>query len=188
MAGKEYKVNEHTFIGDFERFKPEAGVTHLALKQPVRDFQLDWRRYNLVSNYFAEYSSYLFEQKDRAENLISTVLYELVEAMANYAQRNAHMVIKLVTLPQALLFELNTFSAPEKRESLEETIRLINKEDLNNSYFTLLAADKSEEWNQIHFGLVLIAHDYNAQFALSTNSKNNVVTLRVGIKKEEIYS
>ena len=87
-------MDGETFIGDFEKYKPQAGVTHLVLKQPIRDFQLDWRRYNLISNYFAEYCSYLFEQKDKAENLISTVLYELTEAMANYAKRNANIKIK----------------------------------------------------------------------------------------------
>jgi hypothetical protein len=181
-------VGEQIFIGDFEGFKPEAGVTHLAIKQPVRDFQIDWRRYNLVSNYFAEYSSYLFEQKDKAENLISTVLYELIEAMANYAERNANILIKLVTMPQAMVFELSTFSAPDKRESLEETIRLINQEDLNTTYFSLLAANKPDQLQNIHFGLVLIAHDYNAKFALSINSKSNVITLRVAVTKEEMQS
>ncbi len=181
-------MSEQTYIGDFNSFEPKTGVTHIALKQPVRDFQLDWRRYNLISNYFAEYSSYLFEQKDRAENLISTVLYELTEAMAQYAETNANIIIKLSTLQQALVFELATFSAPDKREPLLETIKVINREDLNDTYFSLLASDRSEQLANIHFGLVLIAHDYNAKFALSENTKNNVITLRVAITKEEIYS
>ncbi|MBN1796981.1 MAG: hypothetical protein JW822_00270 [Spirochaetales bacterium] len=181
-------MSEQTYIGDFAKLKTEAGNTHLALKQPVRDFQLDWRRYNLISNYFAEYCSYLFEQKDRAENLISTVLYELAEAMIQYADRNANIVIKLITLQQAVVFELATVSVPDKREELEQTVKLINQEDLNATYFSLLAPDKPQQLANIHFGLVLIAHDYNAKFALSVNTKNNVINLRVAITKEEIYS
>jgi hypothetical protein len=187
-AHKEEILSDLTYIGDFDKLKSQTGITHLALKQPVRDFQLDWRRYNLISNYFAEYSSYLFEQKDRAENLISTVLYELSEAMIQYADRNANIIIKLITLEQAVVFELATFSPPEKREVLEQTIRVINQEDLNTTYFSLLALDRPQEFADIHFGLVLIAHDYNARFALSVNNKNNVITLRASITKEEIYS
>jgi hypothetical protein len=181
-------VSKQTNIGDFDKLTDQTGITHLALKQPVRDFQLDWRRYNLISNYFAEYSSYLFEQKDRAENLISTVLYELTEAVIQYADRNANIVVKLITLEQSVVFELATFSPPDKRETLEQTIRLINQEDLNTTYFSLLAEERPKQLTDIHFGLVLIAHDYNAKFALSVNPKNNVITFRVSIAKEEIYS
>ncbi len=181
-------MSEQIYIGDFTKFKPETGVTHLTIKQPVRDFQLDWRRYNLVSNYFAEYGSYLFEQKDRAENLISTVLYELSESMAHYAERNSGILIKLITFEQIILFELAAFSPPDLRVPLEETVRIINRGDLASVYFSMLSSEKSEDAAKAHFGLVLIAHDYNADMALGVNSKNNATTLRVAIAKEEIYS
>jgi hypothetical protein len=181
-------VSDQAYIGDFNKFKPESGITHLAVKQPVRDFQLDWRRYNLVSNYFAEYGSYLFEQKDRAENLISTVLYELCEAMAHYAERNSSILIKLVTVEETILFELAAFSPPELRAPLEETVRIINREDLASTYLSMLSSEKPGDAGKTHFGLILIAHDYNADMALGVNAKNNATTLRVAVANEEISS
>ncbi len=181
-------MSEQEYIGNFEGLKPGTAVTHLAVKQPVRDFQLDWRRYNLVSNYFAEYSSYLFEQKDRAENLISTVLYELCEAMTHYAERNSGILIKLITTTQMILFELAAFSPPDLRGPLEQTVQAINRKDLSSTYFSLLSSDNHVQEPEIHFGLILIAHDYSANMALGINTKNNATTLRVAIAKEEINS
>lgn len=181
-------MNAETIIGNFENPETREGVTHITVKQPVRDFQLDWRRYNLVSNYFAEYSSFLFEQKDRAENLISTVLYELTEGMARCAEINADILIRLITLDRFIIFELATVSTPEKRTALEETVKIINRNDLDNAYFSIISSDKPEQPSGVYFGFVLIAHDYKGRFALNINPKNNVVTLRVAITKEEIYS
>ncbi len=181
-------MNAQTYIGNFDKLETREGITHITLKQPVRDFQLDWRRYNLVSNYFAEYSSFLFEQKDRAENLISTVLYELIEGLTRCAERNADILIKLVTLGQFLVFELSTISPPENRAALEETVKVINRKDLDDTYFSVIASEKPENPASDYFGLVLIAHDYNGEFALNVNASNNVITLRAAITKEEIYS
>ena len=46
--------------------QPAASGGRISLRLQARDFSRDWRRYNLVANYVAEYASYFFAHKDRA--------------------------------------------------------------------------------------------------------------------------
>ena len=82
-------------VGNFQETEQlQDGHLLARLTLPAQDLQLDWRRFSLVANYLAEYSAYHFEQKDRAENLISSVFYELIERLASSSRREARLDIR----------------------------------------------------------------------------------------------
>jgi hypothetical protein len=165
---------------------PDAGTSggRIALRLPARDFSRDWRRYNLVANYVAEYASYFFAHKDRAENVISSVLYELLEHMASISREDADLALKLESADGAVLFEIATSGAlPETVAPHEALISKLNRGDREGLYRGLL--EKETGGVQGELGLAMVAHDYGA--ALTTRvDPAGAVTLCASIGQEEI--
>jgi hypothetical protein len=174
-------------IGDYQKTEELKGGLLLArLIVPANDFQLDWRRFSLVANYLAEYSAYHFEQKDRAENLISTVFYELIERLAATSRRDARLDIRFSAAAGWLLFELRSSFAAEELTRLRELLGELQAEDGEGYYQRLLAADLETEANRRKLGLAMVAHDYHARLSGLLDAADGSVLLRALVSEEEI--
>ena len=174
-------------IGDFRQTENLQGGRQLArLTLPANDFQLDWRRYSLVANYLAEYSAYFFEQKDRAENLISSVFYELIERLASCSRKEARLDIRFTAASGWLLFELASSFPAEEVASLRQLLGEILGSDVAGYYSRLLASDLETEANRRKLGLAMVAHDYQARLSGVLDDADGSVTLRALVSEGEI--
>jgi hypothetical protein len=173
-------------IGEFRL--PESGevFSHMRIVIPAADFTLDWRRYNLVSNYIAEYSSYHFEQKDKAENLISTVFYELIGYLSSTSKNGSILDIRFSTVEQWLVFEISATLETGEIVSFKELLTEINRSDLDDYYKSVLEEDMEEPHLQKKLGMAMIAHDYRAQLTASLHEENGNATVRALVRQEEI--
>jgi hypothetical protein len=175
-------------IGNFNRPDTEDALSHLRLVVPVKDFVLDWRRYNLVSNYVAEYSAYYFEHKDKAENLISSVPYELIEHMAASSRHEARLDIQFCTTAEWLLFELSSSFSRQELERLRETLKSILEADIESYYTALLEEELEKPATRRVLGLAMVAHDYRAELSAALEGSTGFATLRTRVRREEINS
>jgi hypothetical protein len=175
-------------IGSFDQPEDAKAVLHLRLVVPVRDFSLDWRRYNLVANYLAEYSAYHFEHKDRAENLISTVFYELIEQTVAASRHEARLDLQFCTAGRWLLFDLGSSFPREGIQRLTDTLGELLEADIDDYYTALLEDDLEKPGVRRVLGMAMIAHDYHAQLSASLEPDSGAVTLRARIGQEEIVS
>ena len=164
----------------------EAGPPLMRLLLRVNDFVLDWRRYNLVSNYMAEYSSYFFEQKDRAENLISSVFYELIGHLSSCANPDSRIDIRFSVREGWLLFAISATIPRGELGWLKELLEEIERGDLDASYRSLLEADLSVPAVYRKMGLIMLAHDYRARLSARLDEKEGMATVHAVIRQEEI--
>jgi hypothetical protein len=67
----------------------------IELTFPVHEFQQDWKQCSLLANYIAEYTAYQFDQQERAENIISTIANELLEAIVCLAPDESDLFLHL---------------------------------------------------------------------------------------------
>lgn len=173
-------------IGNFNL--PESGdvLFHMRIVMPAADFMLDWRRYNLVANYIAEYSSYHFEQKDKAENLISTVFYELIGYLSSTSKSGSNLDILFSTFEQWLIFEISATLETGEVVRFKELLTEINQSDLDEYYKSVLEADMEEPHLAKKLGMAMIAHDYNAQLTASLCDGGGNTTVRALVRREEI--
>jgi hypothetical protein len=174
-------------IGDFQN----AGVgaaPHIRLVVPANDFALDWRRYNLIANYIAEYSAYRFEPKDAAENLISSVFYELIEYVVKCSRREAKLDIRLYAGDSLLSFDVASSFSREEVAQLEAFLRELLDRDLDELYRGLLTADLDSTAGRRELGLAMVAHDYHARISASIDEDSGGVTLRALVRMEEFLS
>jgi hypothetical protein len=171
-------------VGNFlepEQLKDGHLLARLTL--PAHDLQLDWRRFSLVANYLAEYSAYHFEQKDRAENLISSVFYELIERLASSSRREARLDIRFAGW---LLFELHSSFPAEELIKLRELLQELQGDDQEAYYRRLLAADLEADANRRKLGLAMVAHDYQARLSGQLDTGDGSVVLRALVGEQEI--
>jgi hypothetical protein len=174
-------------IGNLRESENLQGGKQLArLSLPAGDFHLDWRRYSLVANYLAEYSAYFFEQKDRAENLISTVFYELIERLASCSRGEARLDIRFSAASGWLLFELATSFPAGEVASLRTLLEELLGSDVAGYYGRLLASDLETETNRRKLGLAMVAHDYQARLSGTLDEADGSVTLRALVSEQEI--
>jgi hypothetical protein len=160
--------------------------SRIAVTLPARDFISDWRRYNLVANYIAEYVSYFFEHRDRAENVISSVFYELLEHMTTLSGEDARLATRLLTQSDRVVFEISTSSPrAEALESHRALMKALGSTDIDSFYRALLESPSDGPRPQGELSLAMLAHDYRA--TLSTiEGPSGSVTLHVSLGLEEL--
>jgi hypothetical protein len=174
-------------VGNFlesEQLKDGRLLARLTL--PAQDLQLDWRRFSLVANYLAEYSAYHFEQKDRAENLISSVFYELIERLGSSSLEEARLDIRFSAFAGWMLFELRSSLSAEELSRIRELLAELQGGDREEYYRSLLSADLENEANRHKLGLAMVAHDYNARLSGSLDASDGSVVLRALVGEQEI--
>jgi hypothetical protein len=164
---------------------PKDG-SRIAVTLPARDFIADWRRYNLVANYIAEYVSYFFEHRDRAENVVSSVFYELLEHMATLSREDSRLAVRLLTVEDQVVFEISTSSA--RAETLETHRKLmaeLGSADIDSFYRRILESPTEESVHEGELGLTMIAHDYHARLSTTEDTAGSV-TLLASVGLEEL--
>jgi hypothetical protein len=180
-------LSQAVTVGNFRETEELQGGRLLArLTLPAHDFQLDWRRFSLVANYLAEYSAYHYEQKDRAENLISSIFYELLERLASGSRRDARLDIRFSSFAGFLLFELRSSFPNEELARLRELLAELQASDREGYFRRLLAADLETEVNRRKLGLAMVAHDYHARLSGLLDAGDGSVVLRALVGEEEI--
>jgi hypothetical protein len=173
-------------VGDFSKLDSKNVQPHIRLNLPVHDFMLDWRRCNLVANYIAEYVSYYFEQKDRAENLISSVFYELIEHLVARAQDETTVDIGFSTFEEWLVFEISLCMPSEEVAGLKELLGGLQGKDLDSYYMEILETGMDEVQPKNKMGMVMIAHDYRARFSALFHEGEEPSVIRAFVRQEEI--
>ena len=163
-----------------------TGGRRIAVTLRAKDFASDWRRYNLVANYIAEYASYFFEHRDRAENVISSVFYELLEHMATISREDAGLSVRLRTQDARVIFEISTSSPrPEALDLHRKLLEALGSANIDSLYREILEAPSTDSGQQGKLGLTMLAHDYRAHFS-TTEDQAGAVTLLASIGLEEL--
>jgi hypothetical protein len=172
-------------IGSFQQ--PDTAPSFaFALALPSDDLQQHWRRCNLLANYIAEYVAYQFPQREWAENLISTVANEFLEAIALLAPAASELHIRCFQLPTRLDLELDHGLHPEMVEAytafLAELAGAINE----TRYFALLTSPERPAVAFNQFGLAMLVHDFKARIAARLDPRTQRICVRVSLPTGEI--
>ena len=166
--------------------QPAASAGRISLRLQARDFSRDWRRYNLVANYVAEYASYFFAHKDRAENVISSVLYELLEYIVGMSLDDSELALGLNMHDGRLFFEIATSGAT--REGFgqhQELLADLSQGDLDGLYRRMLVSDSEGQGGRGSLGIAMLAHDYRAEFSTSVDPAG-AVAMSASIGQDEM--
>jgi hypothetical protein len=163
---------------------PPLFAFELAL--PSHDLQRHWRRCNLLANYIAEYVAYQFPQREWAENLISTVTNEFLEAIAQIAPEDTELRIRCLQHPTSFDLELDHSLDPGTADAyaafLAELAGAIN----DTRYFDLLTTTQRPALAFNQFGLAMLVHDFHVRIAARRDPAAGRICVRVSLPTGEI--
>ncbi len=151
----------------------------------VGDLQLEWKRCNMLANYIASYIAYQFKHQERAENLISTIANELLEAVVFLAPQHANLFISCRQFKHGLVLEVKHIIRAEAVQPYLAFVEDLNNEALNQQYLNLLTTESkpAESFNQL--GLLMLAHDFGAHLTTYRGNNSDEICTRIFIAGQE---
>jgi hypothetical protein len=160
----------------------------IELTFPVHDFQSDWKQCSLLANYIAEYTSYQFEQQERAENIISTVTNELLEAIVYLAPTQSDIIICVKHHETGLQLNTSHFVHAELIDAYTTFLAELEPNGTDEPYLNLLTnADTPDRYfNQL--GLMMLSHDFGAHIVRVPSIQPERICTRLFIPNEEFQA
>jgi hypothetical protein len=151
----------------------------------VGDLQAEWKRCNMLANYIAAYLAYQFIHQERAENLISTIANELLEAVVFLAPQHSHLFISCRQFKQGLVLEVKHIIRAEAVRPYLSFLEGLNSDALNQQYLNLLTSESkpAESFNQL--GLLMLAHDFGAHLTTYWGNNSDDICTRIFIAAQE---
>lgn len=150
-----------------------------ALHLDVTDFRHEWSRCNLLANYVGEYVAYQYEQRERAENLISTITNEFLEAIIAVAPNGSLLALQYKQIAGDLAIEAEHDVPADVSSAYLAFLRTMKLEESRQQYFDLLVAEEPVASNFNQLGLMMLAHDFGVQFITEFSPENGRLSIRL---------
>ncbi|MCB0105475.1 MAG: hypothetical protein KDE53_06190 [Caldilineaceae bacterium] len=150
-----------------------------ALKLDVDDFQREWSRCNLLANYAGEYIAYQYTQRERAENLISTITNEFLEAVIAVAPSGSWLSLRYQQIAGDLSIEAEHDVSANIRTVYVNFLNTLKHKENRQHYFELLVAEEpaATQFNQL--GLMMLMHDFNVQFITEFSAEDGRLKIQL---------
>ena len=148
------------------------------------DLRSDWKRVSYLANYYAEYIAYDFPQRERAENLLSTITNEILEAVVHLAPQQTALRLRCTFVGNALTLDIKHHVKPELSPSYVLFVQKLNADNDEQAYLQLLTSKvKPEEYfNQL--GLMIIGYDFNVRLSLNVEQETDQCYTHVDVLDE----
>ena len=165
-------------FGDTARFEPDF---KMEIDLTAADFLTEWKRCNMVANYLADYSAYEYKNREQAENLFSTIINELLEAIARLAETTSVIHFKLQPEDEQLSILVDHECQAPLVPHYADFVQNIGQDSGNALYLELLVNDDlpAPAFNQL--GLAMIVHDFGGRINLEQRGDTPFLCTRVSI-------
>ncbi|MBN1875088.1 MAG: hypothetical protein JXA33_12720 [Anaerolineae bacterium] len=160
---------------------------HFAFELTVQnnDFLTEWQRCNMVANYVADYTAYQFAQRERAENLISTITNELLETVVRVAPGEGDLLLRCVQMETGLLLETYHQVRAAMIAPFRDFIATLNHADLDDLYLTWLTTETQPAMAFNQLGLIMLVHDFGARVEIYWDDPQGHIHIQVFIPNDE---
>ena len=172
-------------IGKFEaETSPPALEFECALE--AGDFNHEWVRCSMLANYVAQYTAYQFVRREWAENLISTVTNDFLEAIIRLTPEKNSITLRCAQYEDNLLLEMVHGLRPELVQPYQIFLNDACTKNTDTLYFQLLTISDRPmpAFNQL--GLIMLVHDFGARLAARLDEATGMVHTRVFISTKEL--
>lgn len=175
-------------IGEFEGSQAGPPAPVLALTLPAADFQAEWKRCDLLANYIGEYTGYEYPHREWAENLVSTVMNELLEAAVRLSPAEAPLQIQCGQAAGQLVLEAGHRVRPELIQPYAAFLTELcgAAAEARTIYFQLLTTAETAGLTFNQLGLAMLVHDFGARLAVRLEAAAGQAQTRVFLPTHEL--
>ena len=175
-------------IGTFDNTALSTPFFAIELLIQAQDILDRWQRCNMLANYIAEYVAYQFPEREWAENLISTVTNEFLEAVACLSPGRAELALRCTQLAGNLLIEFQHSLRPNVIKPYLTFLSELSGTTIDDIYFGLLTATERPELSFNQFGLAMLVHDFHVCIAAQLDDAAGQICILVGVPTKEILA
>ena len=157
----------------------------LAFQFNTQDFSTEWKRLNLLANYVAEYLSYQFARREKAENLLSTITNEVLEAIIHLSPSDAVFSMNFLQFPWGIRLDIDHTVSENLLVDYQTFIAKITQSSGEDMYHNLMIEEvrPSDYFNQL--GLLMLVHDFDTGLAAQPGSTAHQICTQITIPTEE---
>ncbi|NJN15726.1 MAG: hypothetical protein HC822_05305 [Oscillochloris sp.] len=149
------------------------------------DLRQHWERCNMLANYVAGYVAFQFPEREWAENLISTVTNELLEALVLLAPDASDVAFTVRQYADILELQLSHHLRSELASAYAAFLAELQGKEDDRYLEQLRHAERPDPgFNQL--GLLMLAHDFHARFSAYRESSVAPIIVVVSIPTTEI--
>jgi hypothetical protein len=152
------------------------------------DFQTEWKRCNMLANYLADYTAYEYPRRELAENLFSTIINELLEAVARLAALKSVIRFALLPEPGGLAIRVDHEVQHTLASRYRDFVGRISHQVGESLYLSLLTEDQGESNSFNQLGLAMIVHDFGGRIEAEQRGDTPFMCTRVFIPTKELAS
>jgi hypothetical protein len=175
-------------IGTFDKAEAAAPLFAIELLVQAQDIQDRWQRCNMLANYIAEYVAYQFSEREWAENLLSTVTNEFLEAIACLSPRRSELTLRCTQFAGNLMIEIKHSLRPNAIEPYLTFLRELAGAAIDDIYFGLLTATERPEVSFNQFGLAMLVHDFHTRIVAQLDDATGQICIQVDVPTKEILA
>jgi hypothetical protein len=150
-----------------ETNKLSTAPAQLEVTVQIDDLHSDWKRISHLANYFAEYIAYDFPQRERAENLLSTITNEILEAIVHLAPAQTTLQLRCTHQDETLMMDVTHQVKAELRPDYLLFVKKLGEEDGEQGYLQMLTADVKPEAYFNQLGLMILEYDFDVHLSLN---------------------
>src|SRR4051812_35768083 len=166
-----------------EAYKASAPSMDLEITVRVDDLHADWKRVSYIANYFAEYMAYEFPQRERAENLLSTITNEILEAVINLAPDQTILLVQCRHFGSGFVLDVRHHVKAELSSSYVLFVESLQSED-DKAYLQMLTSDVQPEAYFNQLGLMMLEYDFDVRLSLNMEEELNLFRTHVDVHDE----
>jgi hypothetical protein len=152
----------------------------------ISSLKEDWRRCNLLANYIADYASYNFAAKDKADNLISTIINEIIESIVKISEKNASISLTIRQFGPNILVDVTSELESSKIDYYKDLIQRVNQDNIETLYYEHFNHNPKSSFENIEFGMIMLACDYHAQINATFQNNDPHVSTQIMVNSKEL--
>lgn len=158
-------MNQEIKYGQFDLIPDDVPAdSHMRLVLQPIDLTAFWKRCGLTADFAASFYSYAYNNEKYAENVVSTIVNEMVENAAKFSRaRELKVVIDFRHYSSIMRVEVVNHATTSIRNQFEQYIQKLINSEPDELYFKHL---ESKQENDPHsgLGLLMMMKDYDVKF------------------------
>ncbi len=167
-----------------EKYRAPVQPKGLEVSVQVDDLHIDWKRVSYIANYVAEYMAYEFPQRERAENLLSTITNEILESVINLAPDQTVLQINCKLVDKKLVLDVTHYVRAEISSSYESFVKNLGEDNSDNAYLEMLISEATPETYFNQLGLMMLGYDFGVRLSLDRETEANQFCTHVNVLDE----
>jgi hypothetical protein len=153
--------------GSFTRTAGRRPISEQSLTLSPLDVVAHWGRCGMSADFMASYLAYDFENAAGAQNVISTVLNELVENIVKFSSdQRVAVTASLVHYGEFVCITTENVTNAARATELAFTMEQLVSQDLDELFSALVERNVATKEAISKLGLLTLIKDYNAQLAV----------------------